>query len=321
MDIPILTADPHALNNIVTFMCLNEAKLTEYGALKIHTTENRELALKKRKASPVSVLVQRTNRVHENERVYTIHKRDRSDLNADSQTEPIADPQSFWHALSHSSTNPFQSDVILSPNKSLFYEKWHRKYFTTYQLPRQSLLSLSNNNLVHHCVPTLAQGHGPGAIFPLAVARHGLPLFVYHHGGGARHWYVIRGQHREALMKLLQKCHGAQCIQHDSLFVDPSVLDKHYIPYRYFVQYPNELLVLDAGVIAQSFTTDVHWSESVPFGLPTWIRNGHAHAYQSLCRCDPPVSMMSDPIDFNLYTEERISHYVQKQVDEFYKRK
>ena len=184
MDIPLLTADAYALNNFVTFIAMHEAKLIQYGALKIHPKQNCELALKKRKTSPISVLVQRAKQVHESELIYTIYKRDRSDLPPDSKALPIPDENSFWYTLSHSKTKAFQSDIILLPNKSLFYEKWHRRYFTTYQLPRQSLLTLGTNSLVHHCVPTLAQAHGPGAIFPLAVARYGLPLFVYHHGGG-----------------------------------------------------------------------------------------------------------------------------------------
>lgn len=316
-----MAVDAYDLNNFVSFICVHEDKLTEYGAIKLTTTGNCELALKKRKISHASVLVQRAKQAHPNELIYTIYKRGRGNSKSALKASPITDEQTFWSTLSHSNTKLFQSDVIISPNTSLFYEKWNRRYFTTYQIPRQSLLTLASHTLMHECVPTLAEGYGPGAIFPLAVAPYGLPLLIYHHGGGDRHWYVIRGQHTEALIKLMMQCKGAECIEHDALFIDPSVFDKNQIPYHHIVQHPHELLVLDAGAIAQSFTTDVHWSESIPFGLPTWIRNAHAHAYQSFCRCDTQDSIASDPINLHLFTEELISQYVTMQIDAYFKRK
>ena len=118
-------------------------------------------------------------------------------------------------------------------------------------------------------------------------------------------------------MKLVEQCADAKSVTHDGLFIDPSVFDKHGIVYHRMVQNAGEMLVLGAGTIAQSFTTDEQWSESVVFGLASWIRDGHAAAHASLCRCDPdPLSLMKT-INLSLFTEEAVLDFAKKQTEDF----
>ena len=317
MSLPIFTVNSYGLENLVPFIASHETKLRHYGAIIIRITPDSELALKKRKKCSVSTMIQHASRVHKHELIYTVYKRDRFDFVLKQRPLPITSEYSFWSTMAEWNTKHFQTDVTILPNKSMFYEKRQRKYFSIYHVPRQSLLQALSSQAIAQFQPTLAQAHGPGAIFPLAVADYGLPSLIYHHGGGVRYWYIIRGHDRDRLMRLVEECTGVKCVKHDGLFIDPSVLDKYGILYHRVVQNANEMLVLGAGTIAQSFTTDEHWSESIVFGLVSWIRDGHAAAHSSLCRCDPdPLSSMKT-INLSLFTDQCISEYLKKQADEF----
>lgn len=73
------------------------------------------------------------------------------------------------------------------------------------------------------------------------------------------------------------------------------------------------MLVLSAGTLAQSFTTAEQWSESIAFGLASWIRDGHVDAYQTLCQCSLNGITRMKKLDISLLTEDAMNNFMEKQ--------
>jgi hypothetical protein len=309
MGIPTVQANPADLHNFVKFVFAHERHLTEFGAIKIQISSECLLALKKRKISPTCTSTQQITKVGDDELIYSVKKSENVNMYAKEQS-PITNEDTFWSSLSGSVSKYHRSSVSVLPNKTFFYEKWHGKYFTIHSVPRQSLLKLGGRKFVDQFVSCLSRAHGPGAVFPLASNQQGLFSLVYHHEGGAYHWYIIPAYEREALRKIFSQQRSSNCLEHEELLIDPVVLDRHHIRYHRLVQYPNEIVVLAASALAQGFTEDASWSESIAFALPSWIEEGHATAHESSCRCDTSVVSLPKTIDISSFKHKLIQKYI-----------
>ncbi|CAF1214833.1 unnamed protein product [Rotaria sp. Silwood1] len=201
------------------------------------------------------------------------------------------------------------------PGKSFFSQKTSRLYFDISRLPTQSLLKLCGKKVTHQFVPCVTRAHGPGAIFPLTSAQQRLFSVNYHHEGGAHHWYIIPTCEREVLRKIIDHQNTSICFDHGQLLIDPSVLDKNDIRYYRIIQRPNEFIVLSAGTLAQSFTEDASWSESIAFALPGWIEEGRANLSIPPCQCNFPQDSLPETIDITLFTHERIQEYITSHLN------
>lgn len=309
MNVPTLTADPSALWNIAEFIFKHESTLTEYGALKIQMTPDCALASKKRKPSEFQKTTQKCERVHNNTPIYTVKSHRLNNSTGLRWQRSTIDEHQFWSSISRSNSDLNQPDVSELHDKSLFYDRLHRKYFSLHHVPRQSLLQLLNNNSSKF-LPKLFLAHGPGAIFPLAPSQYGLSSLVFHHGGGDRYWYVIPPSERNHLQKLVDQNSSSHCLHHGNLLIDPSILDKHNIRYHRIIQCPTEFVVVSSGALTQSFTTHISWTESCLLGLPSWIRDGHAHAHLSLCRCQEKDKTVAENINLSIFSEIHIQQFI-----------
>jgi len=311
MDAPTIQIGSSDLQNVINFIFSHEPTLKEFGAIKIQLSSECTLALKKRKIPPPCTSTQKLTKVGKDELIYTVQKNEDENI-YDKQRSTIMNEKTFWSSLSGSVSKCHRSSVSILPKKTFFYEKWSRQYFSIHCVPKQSLLQLGGTKITKQFTPCLSRAHGPGAVFPLSSAQQRLSLLVYHHQGGPRHWYIIPAYEREALRKILQRQSFSNCLEHEELLIDPMVLDKHHIRYHRLAQYPNEFVVLSAGAIAQSFTEDASWSESIPFALPSWIEDGHANARDSSCQCNINLFSLPTPIDISLFTYELIQKYIKK---------
>lgn len=314
MDVPIVKINAFGLKNLITVIYEHEPLLKEFGAIKIQLNPDCSLALKKRKNSPIRTSIQQIVKLSQDEPVYSVHKMEEVNV-CPEERSPVMNEEKFWSSLSNPDHKLSQSSVSVLPHKTLFYQKWHRKYFAIHSVPRQSLLKLGGNEVVNQFTPCLTRAHGPSAIFPLATARQRLFSLVYHHHGGARHWYVIPAYERESLKKLVQKQDSSNCLEHQELLIDPVVLEKYQIRYHRIVQYANEFVVLSAGALTQSFTADANWNESVAFALPSWIEDGHANFCEAPCQCNIKASSIPKMIDVSLFKNELIQKYIDKYLN------
>jgi len=314
MNTPTVQINAENLQNLLNFIFAYEQPLKEFGAIKIQLSSECLLALKKRKFCSSFTNTREIKKVDENELIYSIHKGKRVNICTQQQTS-IPNEETFWATLARPGCKPQHSNVSILPNKSLFSQKYHRKYFSIHRLPRQSLLKLGGDKVIDQFLPCLTRAHGPGAIFPLASARQRLFLLDYHHQGDARHWYIIPAYERETLQKVIQQQNPSICLEHQELLIDPSVLDKHHIRYHRLVQYPNEFVVLAAGALAQSFMKDAGWSESIAFALPNWITDGHASAQNLPCQCNINVVSLPETIDVRLFKHQLIKKYTTRLLN------
>jgi len=149
----------------------------------------------------------------------------------------------------------------------------------------------------------------------MTSAEQHLFLIDYHHEGGAHHWYIIPYRERKALQTIIDKHKSSICLDHGQILIDPSVLDKHQIRYHRIIQRPNEFVVLSAGALAQSFSEDASWSESIEFALPSWIEDGHANGAVSSCRCNISQDSLPEIIDITLFRHELIQNYITSQLN------
>ncbi|CAF1273187.1 unnamed protein product [Adineta steineri] len=221
----------------------------------------------------------------------------------------IKDETDFWSKL-RLSKNYRQLNISIVPNKSFFIEKKSHEYFDIHRIPKQSLLRIGERKVISQCVPHVKRANSPGAIFPLSSAKQHLSSIDYHHEGGNHQWYVIPAYERKALETLIKKENLSVCFDHGNIFIDPLLLDKNHIRYHRILQCPNEFVVLSAGTLAQSFTEDTSWSESIVFALPSWIEEGHANASDLSCGCDISETYLSETIDVNLFQPELIQKYI-----------
>ncbi|CAF1555725.1 unnamed protein product, partial [Adineta ricciae] len=185
-----------------------------------------------------------------------------------------------------------------------------RSYFNIHRLPSLSLLKVGGKEVTKQYVPSIKIAHGPGSILPLTCAHQHLFSIDYLHEGGAHHWYIIPSSEREILQNLIDKQNSTSCLDHGQILIDPLMLDKYHIRYYRIIQQPNEFVILSAGTIAQSFTEDISWSESIDFALPSWIREGHANNSMSSCRCNISRSPLSKTVDISLFRDELIQRYI-----------
>ena len=314
MDVPIVKINAFGLKNLITVIYEHEPFLKEFGAIKIQLSPDCTLALKKRKNSPTRTSIQQMIKVSQDESIYSVHNMEEVNV-CPEERSPLIDEEKFWSSLSNLDHKFYRSSVSVLPHKTLFYQKWHRKYFAIHSVPRQSLLKLGGNEVVNQFTPCLTRAHGPGAIFPLATARQRLFSLVYHHHGGARHWYIIPAYERETLKKIVQRQDPSSCLEHQELLIDPAVLDKYQIRYHRIVQYANEFVVLSAGALTQSFTVEANWNESVSFALPSWIEDGHANFSDAPCQCNSKASSIPKMIDVSLFKNELIQKYIDKYLN------
>jgi hypothetical protein len=310
MNVPSFEIKENELQNIISFIFKHERILKEFGAIKIRPTMDCKLALKKRQKNLLLCPnMEQIVKIHEDEPLYSLEKTDCID-GCNQQSSLITDEFSFWSSLSCSNKKGRETKISILPNKSFFSQKTSRLYFDIHRLPYQSLLRLGGSKVTYQFVPHVKRAHGPGAIFPLTCTKQRLFSLDYHHEGGAHHWYIIPTHERDALQEVIERTNSGMCLDHGQLLIDPSVLDKNHIRYHRIIQHPNEFVVLSAGTLAQSFTEDASWSESISFALPSWIEEGHANICAPLCQCNISQDAVPETIDVTLFRHELIQRYI-----------
>ena len=315
VSVPTFNIDSDELRNIVRFIYARRDVLKEYGAIKIRTSNDCKMALKKRRnilstSTSNPFVVELLNE----ELIYSIKTTDSTESTRRS-SPLVTDEQSFWRSLSQTKNENRRTNVSVYYDKSFFSQKMARSYFDIHRVPNQSILKLGGRKVTSQLTSLLTRAHEPGAIFPLASARQNLFSLNYHHLGGARHWYVIPNKERTSLQAIVANQKSTPCLNHSKLLIDPSVLDKHYIRYHHIVQYPKEFLVLAAGALSQSFAEDSCWNESIEFALPSWIEEGHAIASPVSCPCDSSVEYFSQTIDPDLFRHELVQRFIAIQLN------
>ncbi|CAF2792901.1 unnamed protein product [Rotaria sp. Silwood2] len=315
MDIPTLKINGKDLQNLISFIYKHEQLLKEFGAVKIQPNIDCQLALKKRRKNiALCPCTETIVRINKNEPVYLAQKFDYIDNHA-KQASLVTDECSFWSSLSCSSNEQRLVNTSLVPNKSFFSEKTSRLYFDIHRLPYQSLLKLGGTKVTRQFVPCVKRAFGPGAIFPMTSARQRLFSIDYHHEGGAHHWYIVPTREREILQEIIDHYKPSMCLDHGQLLIDPLILDKNHIRYHRVIQHPGELVVLSAGALAQSFTEDASWSESIAFALPSWIEEGHASVSVPRCQCNISQDFLPEIIDTSIFRPELIQRYITSHLN------
>lgn len=305
--VPTLQINENDLQNVVSFIYKHEDLLKEFGGIKIQPNPQCKLALKKRrknlKLNPTNCQIVKMSK---EKGLYCVKKIDQIE-ESPIESALITDELNFWTSLSNSTNKQRQLNTSLLHNKSFFYEKTSRIYFDIHRLPSQSLLKLGGRKLIRQYCPYVKRSHGPGGIYPLHCAQDHLLSFDYHHEGGRHHWYIIPNREREILTKRIYDNNLSLCLDHGQLLIDPSLLDKYHIRYHRIIQNPNEFVVLSCGTLAQSFTEDSSWSESIDFALPSWIQDGHSN---STCQCN-----LSNNIEISLFRHELIEKYISSHLN------
>ncbi|CAF3795737.1 unnamed protein product [Rotaria socialis] len=92
------------------------------------------------------------------------------------------------------------------------------------------------------------------------------------------------------------------------------MFDKYKIRYHRLIQQPNEIIIIGAGALSQSFTDDVSWSETIDFALPSWLDDGHAQA-QITCDCQLDKTSKSEIIDTKLFSRGIIQRYISSNLN------
>lgn len=315
LHVPTMKINQNELQNFIGYLHSHEQILQKFGALKIQPDLECRLALKTRRKNvilpPTTEYIVRMN---QEQPVYFVKKN--NDTNQFIQrSPPVINESSFWSSLSATDVERLPLNTSLQRNKTFFARKTSRLYFDMNRLPRQSLLKIGGSKVTRQCVPYVRRAHRPGAIFPLTCAPQRLFSIDYHHEGGAHYWYIIPTDERDALRKLIDSENSTICLDHGQLFIDPSVLDKNHVRYYRITQHPNEFIILSAGTLAQSFTQDASWNESIMFALPCWINDGHANAPTSSCQCNITNNSVLKTIDVSLFRHELIQRYIVLHLD------
>ncbi|CAF1154604.1 unnamed protein product [Adineta steineri] len=310
IDIPTLQINGNNLKNFVRFISKHENLLKEFGAIKVQPNVDCKFALKKRQKNlSLNPIMKKIVKLNENVNIYCVQTTDH--INESSQNHFMeTDEKKFWSSLSSSNNEQRDLNISFSFNTSFFIQKTSSTYFDLHRIPYQSLLKLGGRKLTNQFVPCIKRAHGPGAIFPLMSARQHLFSIDYHHEGGNHHWYIIPAHQREVLQNLSDQQNASTCLDHGQLFIDPLALDKSLIRYYQTIQHPNEFIVLYAGTLAQSYTEDISWSESINFALPSWIEEGHANIPLLPCQCHIEQNCTVNTIDVSLFKQESIQKYV-----------
>ncbi|CAF1416946.1 unnamed protein product [Adineta ricciae] len=310
VDVPTFTLDQDDLRSIIKFIYDREHILKDFGAIKLQLGSDCNLATKKRRKT-----LKMPTKHHQcliknhDEHIYTVQKSSKAAEYSNMSSDSL-DVATFWSSLASMTDGQRALNSSVIPGKSFFYQKASRQYFDIHRIPSQSLLRIGKKKVTDEITPCIRRAHQPNAIFPLSSTRQNLFTLDYHHEGGKRHWYVIPVRERSQV----QSACGSHCIDHGGIFIDPSLLDQNHIRYHQIVQQPNEFVVLSAGTLAQSFTEDASWNESIDFALPSWINDGYANASLNLCRCRLSEEFLQPPIDTSLFRPTLISNYTGKHL-------
>ncbi|CAF1419412.1 unnamed protein product [Adineta ricciae] len=305
VDVPTFTLGRDDLRSIIKFIYDHEHILKDFGAIKLQLGSDCNLATKKRrKTLKMSAKHHRCLIKDHDEHIYTVQKSSKAAEYSNISSDSL-DVAAFWSSLTSMTDDQRTLNSSVIPGKSFFYQKSSRQYFDIHRIPSQSLLRVGKKKVTNEITPCIRRAHGPNAIFPLSSTRQNLFTLDYHHEGGKRHWYVIPVRERSQV----QSACRSHCIDHGGIFINPSLLDQNRIRYHRIVQQPNEFVVLSAGTLAQSFTEDASWNESIDFALPSWINDGYADASLKLCRCRLSEEFLQPPIDTSLFRPTLVSKY------------
>jgi hypothetical protein len=261
--VPTLKINPNDLQNLIKFIYSHEELLKRFAALKIQLDIDCELALKKRDVFVIlDTNEQQIMKTDSNEPIYSYQSKVNPDKSngTSSSAAAIKDEKLFWSDLSRCNNNRHGSNVTILYNKSFFYQKSSRKSFSICSLPKQSLLKLGGSQTINQFLPVLTKSHGSGANIPLNYTRQHLSSLIYHHCGGARHWYIIPNSEIKNLEQLVLNENLPVCLNHNQLLIDPQVFDKHNIRYYKIIQHPTEFVILSSGSLSQSFFEDSSWN-------------------------------------------------------------
>ncbi|UJR25494.1 hypothetical protein I4U23_006840 [Adineta vaga] len=304
------------MKDLLRFVHENEALLKQYGAIKLIAPSELGDVLKTRRITSSSCsTIQRLTPLNRNKHIFSVTTTNQINKESHKQLSTLNEV-TFWKILSRSIDEQYMSNVTVTPNSSFFLKNVYQSDFNIYKLPRQSLLKLCPDEILNQFVPCLIRMHGPGAIIPLASARQRLSSFNYHHEGGTRHWYIIPASERKALEDLLEQQQKLDsiCLNHGHIFIDPSILNTHKIRYYKIVQQPNEIVILSAGILSQSFSEDANWNESIDFALPSWINDKHATTETS-CMCRFHINALPDTIDTKVFDRLSVRRYVRNDLN------
>ena len=317
MSVPTLQINEDEITNLLSFIYKHERLLKEFGAIKIRVDENCKLALKKRRKNLVTCpITTQVVQMSKDELIYSVQQAAPIDSSIE-QGPLIKDEAAFWLSISCLNEQQRHLNISLLPNKSFFYRKAFRLHFDIHRIPGQSLLKIAGTKVTSQYVPCVKRAHGPGSILPLNCTQQHLFSLDYHHEGGNHHWYVIPNRERGLLQSIIDKQNSSTCLDHAQIIIDPLILDKYHIRYHRIIQHPKEFVVLSAGTISQSFSTDASWSESIDFALPTWIEAGHAAYSLSSCQCNTSRASLSKIIDITLFQHELMQKYIKYYLHSF----
>lgn len=309
LNAPTLLASVDNMKDFLSFIYTHESILKKYGAIKIVPPSRFKNNLKKyRMKLEQPLTVQKIAQSHQPDLIYSVTTVPCVSQNEPNESIPISESD-FWVSLSQYNNQQQIASVSTIPAQSFFLKEVHRIDFSIHRLPRQSLLRFCNKNLLREFVPSLTRTHGPCGIFPLASARQRLFTFNYHHVGGTRYWYIIPASEREALERVFEHQANSVCLDHGHILIDPSMFDKYNIRYHRLTQEPNEIVILAAGVLSQSFTGNASWSETIDFALPSWLDDGHSNV-QIKCSCKPNLTLFPTVIDTKAFNPVLIQRYI-----------
>jgi len=314
MNAPTIPVTMANMKDFLNFIYTNEPLLKQYGAIKIiPPTEFKDLLKRKQIKTVPPSTAQQVTRLDQSDFIYSVNTKPCSSRKKSILSLPI-DEAAFWQLLSHNGNQQQISSVSSVPRKSFFLKRVQRTCFDIHLLPQRSLLKLCSSRLSSQFVPSLIRAHGPGAMFPLASARQRLFSFNYHHAGGVRYWYIVPASERAALERALQQQKTSICLDHGCVLIDPLMFNKYKIRYHRLIQKPNEIVVLAAGALSQSFTENAIWSESVDFALPSWLEDEHANAKIS-CACRWNIDSLPETIDVKLFNRTVIEQYIRTNLN------
>ena len=316
VEIPVLRINADNLKNLISFIYKHEELLKQFGAIKLQMNSDCRLALKKRRKN---LLLPDTNKrivkMSANDHVYSIQTSSEQHKKTYQKDLIVTDECSFWSSLHHSIDKERYLNSVTVPNASFFTQKTSRLYFDIHRLPNQSLLKIGGTEFTRQFNPYVRRSLKAGAIFPLTSSPHNLYTIDYHHEGGDHHWYFIPNCERPNLRQALHLENSSICLDHEQIFLDPILLEKNSIRHHRIVQRPTEFIVMASGTLAQSFTQDASWSESINFALPSWIQDGHAINTFIQCQCDFFISYLPKTIDLTLFRRELIQKYITSSLD------
>ncbi|CAF1202320.1 unnamed protein product [Adineta ricciae] len=313
-EIPTFEADSDKLENISSFLYLHEHVLKEYGGLKIQLNENCQLALKKRLLHPLSLQVQRVQQNVKDYGVYSIQS-EVGYQQPNSDGLHIENETNFWSYLSNGNEKrTLQSNISIIRNKSLFYKKWNKKYFSIHRVLQQCLLKLAGKRFIDNMHSNLLYTDGNCAIFPLETHPNKLSTMIYHHQGGPRYWYIIPSSQEHLLQRYFL---SNKCVYHQQHLIDPNVLDRFNIRYHRIVQQSNEIIVLASGSYHESFSLGGLLNESIDFALPHWINDDHILNQYDSCQCPAEQTKFDQRIPSYLFDKNDVKRCIERYLQEF----